>query len=72
MEIKLDTSRYESAHGMKPKGTRVWSFTILSPSITVKDHYFRTHEAMPFTTACTRARQLAILRRSKVIILESD
>jgi hypothetical protein len=66
MDIRIDTSRYEARHG-KPNGKRVWSFTIVSPTMTIKDHYFRTHEAVTFSSACTRARQLAILRRSKLM-----
>ncbi len=71
MEIKIVTSKYQAIHG-RPEGKRIWSFTIVSPSITIKDHYFRTHEAVTFSSACTRAKQLAILRRSKLIILEPD
>jgi hypothetical protein len=69
--IPIDTSKFEARHG-KPKGTRLWAFTIVSPSITAKDKYIIMPEPMSFQKACERVRGIAAMRRSELIVLEPD
>jgi len=69
MDIPIDTTRFEARHG-KPKGTRFWAFTIVSPSVTAKDKYVVMPEAMTYQKACERVRGIAALRRSNRIVLE--
>lgn len=71
MDIPIDTSRYEAEHG-KPKGKRYWAFTIISPSITTKDKYYRVPEPMNYEKASEKVREVARLRRSELIVLEPD
>jgi hypothetical protein len=70
-KIPIDTSRYERAHGA-PRGRRFWSFMIVSPSVTSKDHYWRTDKPETYQTACARVREIAQIRRSEMIILQPD
>jgi hypothetical protein len=39
MDIEIYTDRYEREHGHKPQGRRFWRFTLVSSSITAKDHF---------------------------------
>lgn len=71
MDIPIDTSKYESQHG-KPKGKRYWAFTIVSPSITTRDKYYRVPESMDYKKACEKVRAVAAMRRSELIVLEPD
>lgn len=71
MPIRIDSSKYEAEKG-KPKGKAYWAFTIVSPSITAKDKYWRAPEEMTFEKACERVREVAELRRSELILLELD
>jgi hypothetical protein len=67
-DITIDTQTYERHHG-KPVGRAYWSFKIVSPSVTAKDHVFTTHTPVTYQAACQRAREVAALRRSDQIVL---
>jgi len=68
-EITIDTTTYERKTGKKPVGRAFWSFKIISPRVTIKDHIFTTYKPMTFQAACERARELATLRRCDQIVL---
>jgi hypothetical protein len=70
-EIHIDTEAYERRHG-KPRGRAFWTFKIISPRITAKDHVFTTDKPMTYQAAAERARELAELRRSDLIVLVPD
>jgi hypothetical protein len=67
-EISIDTVAYEREYG-KPVGRAFWMFRIVSPSATTKDYIFTTDKPMTYQAACTRARELAKIRRSEQIVL---
>ena len=69
-EIEVYTERYEREHGHKPVGRRFWSFTIVSPTVTVKDHFLHIGEAMTYEKALARAKEVAERRKSERIIVE--
>ncbi|MGX1418301.1 hypothetical protein [Bradyrhizobium elkanii] len=69
-EIEVYTERYEREHGHKPVGRRFWSFTIVSPIATAKDHFLHTEQAMTYDKALEKAMEVAIKRRSERIIVE--
>lgn len=69
-EIEVYTERYEREHGHKPVGRRFWNFTLVSPSITAKDHYLPMKAAMTYDKALEEAKRVAELRRSERIIVE--
>ena len=71
MAIRIDTSKYEAEKG-KPVGRAFWAFTIVSPSITYKDKYWRSPEPMTFDKACEKVREVAELRKAELILLELD
>jgi hypothetical protein len=68
-EITIDTTTYERKTGKKPVGRVFWTFKIISPTVTFKDHIFTTEKPVTFQAACERARELATLRRSDQIVL---
>jgi hypothetical protein len=67
--IEIDTSRYENKTGKKPVGRAFWTFRIVSPTVTIKDHIFTTDKPVTFQAACERAGELATLRRCDQIVL---
>lgn len=69
-EIEIYTDRYEREHGRKPAGRRFWRFTLVSPTVTVKDHYLDIGQATTYEKALERALEVARLRRSERIIVE--
>jgi hypothetical protein len=69
-EIPVDTSRYERKHGRKPVGRRYWSFTLVSSSITAKDHPLLLQDEMTYQKALERAQEVAARRKSERIIVE--
>lgn len=72
-EIKIDTARFEREHGKPPtpRLKRYWCFTIVSPSITAKDHFLDlTAEQMTYEKALDRAMLVAKARRSERIIVD--
>jgi hypothetical protein len=69
-EIEVYTGRYEREHGQKPVGRRFWRFTLVSGTITAKDHYLDIGEAMPYQKALERALEVARLRKSEKVIVE--
>lgn len=71
MAIRIDTAHYETEKG-KPVGRAFWAFTIVSPTKTAKDKYWRCPEPMTYDKACERVREVAELRKSELIILELD
>ena len=48
MDIEIYTDRYEREHGHKPQGRRFWRFTLVSSSITAKDHFLNPSEQMTY------------------------
>lgn len=70
MTIEVYTGRYEREHLRKPTGRRFWRFTLVSPTITAKDHTLALDEAMTYQKALERAQEVARLRRSVRIIVE--
>jgi hypothetical protein len=68
-EITIDTTTYECKTGKKPVGRAFWTFKIISPTVTFKDHIFTTEKPVTFQAACECARELATLRRSDQIVL---
>jgi hypothetical protein len=70
MDIEIYTSRYEREHGHKPQGRRFWRFTLVSSSITAKDHFLDLGEQMTYPDALTKAQEVARLRKSERIIVE--
>jgi hypothetical protein len=71
MDIPIDTSKYEAQQG-KPRGKKYWAFTIVSPSVTTRDKYYRVPEPMDYKKACEKVRAVAAMRRSDRIVLEPD
>ena len=69
-EIEIYTDRYEREHGRKPAGRRFWRFTLVSGTVTVKDHYLDIGKATTYEKALERALEVARLRRSERIIVE--
>lgn len=69
-EIEVYTGRYEREHNQKPVGRRFWCFTIVSPTVTVKDHYLNIGQSMTYHKALERAMEVARLRKSDRIIVE--
>jgi hypothetical protein len=69
-EIEVYTGRYEREHLRKPAGRRFWRFTLVSSSITAKDHYLDLNELMTYPKAVEKAQEVAKLRRSSRIIVE--
>jgi hypothetical protein len=69
-DIEIHTARYEREHGHKPQGRRFWRFTLVSSSITAKDHSLVLQDAMTYQKALERAREVAQLRKSERIIVE--
>jgi hypothetical protein len=69
MGIEVYTARYEREHGHKPQGRRFWRFTLVSSSITAKDHFLDLSEQMTYP-ALAKAQEVARLRRSERIIVE--
>ena len=68
--IEIDTSRYENKTGKKPVGRAFWTFRIVSPTVTIKDHFFHSSQPMTYAKAVERAQEIAGLRRADRIILE--
>lgn len=71
MAIEIHTARYEREHGQKPVGKRFWRFTIVSPTITVKDYELRLEEAMTYQKALEKALEVAERRKSERVIVEA-
>lgn len=69
-EIEVYTGRYEREHLRKPAGRRFWRFTLVSSSITAKDHSLVLDDAMTYQKALERAQEVAALRKSERIIVE--
>jgi hypothetical protein len=69
-EIEIYTERYEREHGRKPAGRRFWRFTLVSSTITAKDHYLDPNQNMTYEAALARAKEVAQMRRSVRIIVE--
>jgi hypothetical protein len=69
-DIEVYTGRYEREHGQKPVGRGFWRFTLVSSSITAKDHSLVLDEQMTYQKALERARQVAEMRKSERIIVE--
>jgi hypothetical protein len=69
-EIEVYTARYEREHGHEPQGRRFWRFTLVSSSITSKDHSLVLQDAMTYQKALDKAREVAQLRKSERIIVE--
>lgn len=69
-EIEVYTGRYEREHLRKPAGRRFWRFTLVSRTITAKDHDLVLDEAMTYQKALERAQEVAALRKSERIIVE--
>lgn len=69
-DIEVYTGRYEREHLRKPAGRRFWRFTLVSRTITAKDHSLSLDEAMTYDKALERAKHVAELRRSVRIIVE--
>lgn len=69
-DIEVYTGRYEREHLRKPAGRRFWCFTLVSGSITTKDHFLVLQDAMTYQKALERAREVAELRKSVRIIVE--
>jgi hypothetical protein len=69
-EIEVYTGRYEREHGQKPVGRGFWRFTLVSSSITAKDHSLVLQDAMTYQKALEEARRVAALRKSERIIVE--
>jgi hypothetical protein len=69
-EIEVHTARYEREHGHKPQGRRFWRFTLVSSSITSKDHSLVLQDAMTYQKALDKAQEVARLRHSERIIVE--
>jgi hypothetical protein len=69
-EIEVYTARYEREHGHKPQGRRFWRFTLVSSSITSKDHSLVLQDAMTYQKALDKAQEVARLRHSERIIVE--
>jgi hypothetical protein len=70
MDIEVCTDRYQREHGHKPQGRRYWRFTLVSSSITAKDHFLDLGQQMTYPNALARAQEVARLRRSERIIVE--
>jgi len=47
-EITIDTTTYERKTGKKPVGRAFWTFKIISPTVTFKDHIFTTEKPVTF------------------------
>jgi hypothetical protein len=69
-EIEVYTGRYEREHLRKPTGRRFWRFTLVSSSITTKDHSLVLQDAMTYQKALEEAQRVAALRKSERIIVE--
>jgi hypothetical protein len=69
-EIEVYTGRYEREHGQKPVGRGFWRFTLVSRSITAKDHSLVLQDAMTYQKALEEAQRVAALRKSERIIVE--
>lgn len=69
-EIEVYTGRYEREHNQKPVGRRFWAFTLVSSTVTAKDHYLPMDKAMTYEKALERAMEVAKLRKSERIIVE--
>ncbi len=70
MDIEVYTARYEREHGHKPQGRRYWRFTLVSSSITAKDHLLDIGEQLTYPNALAKAQEAARLRKSERIIVE--
>jgi hypothetical protein len=68
--IEIDTNRYESKTGKKPVGRGFWTFRIVSPTVTIKDHFYHSDQPLTYAKALERAMQIAGLRRCERIVLE--
>lgn len=68
--IEVYTGRYEREHGQKPVGRRFWAFTIVSSTVTAKDHYLPINSPMTYDKALEQAMEVARARRSERIIVE--
>lgn len=68
-DIRLDIGRYFERHGRKPSGRGYWTFRIVSPIVTAKDHVLALQEETTFKAACDRALSVAALRRSTRVVL---
>jgi hypothetical protein len=69
-EVEVYTGRYEREHLRKPAGRRFWRFTLVSSSITAKDHSLVLQDAMTYQKALEEAQRVAALRKSERIIVE--
>jgi len=69
-DIEIYTERYEREHGHKPVGRRFWNFTLVSSTVTTKDHHLPMASAMTYEKALEEAKRVATLRRSERIIVE--
>jgi hypothetical protein len=69
-EIEVYTGRYQREHLREPAGRRFWRFTLVSSSITAKDHSFAPDETLTYPAALEKAKELARLRKSVRIIVE--
>jgi hypothetical protein len=47
-DIRIDTESYEREYG-KPVGRAFWTFKIISPTVTTKDHVFRMDKPGDFS-----------------------
>jgi hypothetical protein len=70
MDIEVYTDRYQREHGHKPQGRRFWRFTLVSSSVTVRDHFLDLGEQMTYSQALAMAQEVARLRGSERIIVE--
>jgi len=69
-DIEIYTDRYEREHGRKPLGRGFWRFTVVSPTITAKDHPVVIDSAMTYDKALEVVMEIARRRRSERIIVE--
>jgi len=70
MDIEVYTARYEREHGHRPEGRRFWRFTLVSSSVTTRDHFLDLGEQMTYSQALAMAQEVARLRKSERIIVE--
>lgn len=68
-DIEIDTRRYEAEHGQEPMGRRFWAFTIVSHSVTTRDHFHNPGKALTYQAALEEAKRVAELRKSEKIIV---
>ncbi|WFU66733.1 hypothetical protein [Bradyrhizobium brasilense] len=69
-EIEVHTDRYEREHGRKPAGRRFWRFTLVSSTVTAKDHHLDIGQPLAYRAALEQAKEMARLRKSEQIIVK--